>query len=235
MQSVFAGEVFVSSNRVAAVDRALQILDCFDGRDDRLSLAALHERTGLYKSTILRLAGSLEAYGYLNRQSDGRYALGPTLWRLGSLYRRRYDFADRVRPVLERLALATRESASFYVRDGDRRVCLFRRNGPQAIRHHLDEGTHLPLEQGAAGRLIRAFEDLGGADADAILERRHAVSLGERDPDTASIAVPVFNAHARFVGALVVSGLRSRFDEPARTEAIALAAAEAATLGPTLV
>jgi DNA-binding IclR family transcriptional regulator len=225
----------MSSNRVAAVDRALQILDCFDGRDDRLTLAALHERTGLYKSTILRLAGSLEAYGYLGRLPDGRFALGPTLWRLGSLYRRRYDFADRVRPVLERLAEATRESASFYVRDGDRRVCLFRRNGPQAIRHHLDEGIHLPLDQGAAGHLIRAFDGGSGEEAEAIRRAGHAVSLGERDPDTASVAVPVHGADGRFVGALVVSGLRSRFDEASRTAAVDAARAEAAALGPTLV
>ncbi|MEM8853222.1 MAG: IclR family transcriptional regulator [Pseudomonadota bacterium] len=225
----------MSEQRVAAVDRALKILDCFDGAQDRLSLKALSEKTGLYKSTILRLSGSLEAFGYLSRSEDGTFSLGPTLWRLGSLYRRRFDFAERVRPVLRALSEETAETASFYVRDGDRRVCLFRHNGPQTIRHHLDEGVHFPLDQGAAGHVIRAHTEPSDETSAPVRQTGHATSLGERDPDTASIAVPVFGADKRFVGALVVSGLRSRLDEVARDKATEIAKGYAERLGPSLI
>jgi len=40
---------------VAAVERALTVLAAFDGEPEALTLAALHRRTGLYKSTLLRL------------------------------------------------------------------------------------------------------------------------------------------------------------------------------------
>src|SRR5688500_11732278 len=59
---------------VAAVDRALSILDALT--DDRVSLAELSKRTGLYKSTVLRLMKSLEKGGYALRTSDGMYRLG---------------------------------------------------------------------------------------------------------------------------------------------------------------
>jgi DNA-binding IclR family transcriptional regulator len=225
----------MTENRVAAVDRALSLLGCFDAEHDRLTLKQLAERTGLYKSTILRLAGSLEASGYLNRLGDGSFSLGPTLWRLGSIYSKRFNFAETIRPVLRMLSEITHESASFYIRDGETRVCLFRQNGPQSIRHHLDEGAQLPIDQGAAGHLIRAYTDGGGDHAHDIIETGHAVSLGERDLDTASIAVPVFGADKKFLGAVVVSGLRSRFDETARTHAIKAALAEARDLGPKLI
>lgn len=225
----------MEDNRVAAVDRALSILGCFDAEHDQLTLKQLAERSGLYKSTILRLAGSLEAAGYLNRLDDGVFTLGPTLWRLGSIYRNRYNFAEHVRPVLSDLAKGTSESASLYIRDGDTRVCMFRHNGPQSIRHHLDEGAQLPLDQGAPGHLIRAFTDGGGDRAADILAKGFAVSLGERDPNTAAIAVPVFDANGHFVGALAVSGLLSRFDAKAREEAIRQAQAAAAELGPRLI
>ena len=65
----------MTENRVAAVDRALSLLGCFDAEHDRLTLKQLAERTGLYKSTILRLAGSLEASGYLNRLDDGSFVV----------------------------------------------------------------------------------------------------------------------------------------------------------------
>ena len=45
---------------------------------------------------------------------------------------------------------ASGETASFYVREGQSRVCLFRQNSPHAARHHLDEGSELPLTAGAS-------------------------------------------------------------------------------------
>lgn len=220
---------------MAAVERALNILNCFDSEKDKLQLREIAEITGFYKSTILRLAGSLERFGYLSRLDDGSYTLGPTLWRLGSIYRRRFNFAEQIRPVLRRLSNETSESASFYIRDGNSRVCLFRHNGPQAIRHHLDEGIQLPLTQGAASHLLKAHTDGSGQQKAKILQNGYAISLGERNPDTASIAVPVFGASGKFSGALVISGLLSRFDEDKRHTAIDLAKQEAQELGPRLI
>ena len=81
----------MSEDRVEAVERALTILEAFREGEEALSLAALAEKTGFYKSTILRLAASLERFGYLARTPTGLYRLGPSLWRLGSLYRRSFD------------------------------------------------------------------------------------------------------------------------------------------------
>lgn len=220
----------MSDNGVAAVDRALMILDCFETGHESLPLKALAEKTGLYKSTILRLAASLEKFGYLRRRRDGHFQLGPTLWRLGVQYRNRFDAAAHIRPVLKYLSEATGESASLYVRDGDARICLIRHNSSQAIRHHLDEGTRLPLNQGAAGHLIGAYTDERHPNADQIKAQGFSVSLGERDPDTASVAVPLLGASGSFFGALTISGLITRFDAKAREKAIALATKAAESL-----
>ena len=220
----------MSDNGVAAVDRALMILDCFAAGQESLPLKTLADKTGLYKSTILRLAASLEKFGYLRRRDDGQFQLGPTLWRLGVQYRNRFDAAAQIRPVLKYLSEATGESASLYVRDGDARICLIRHNSSQAIRHHLDEGTRLPLSNGAASHLIRAYTDEDYPNGGQIKAEGFAVSLGERDPDTASIAVPLLGASGLFFGALTVSGLINRFDVKARKEAIALAREAAKSL-----
>ncbi|MFX7854014.1 helix-turn-helix domain-containing protein, partial [Acinetobacter baumannii] len=52
---------------VAALDRAFAILFAFRPGDYALTLAELAARTGLYKSTILRLAGSLIQHRMLYR------------------------------------------------------------------------------------------------------------------------------------------------------------------------
>jgi DNA-binding IclR family transcriptional regulator len=57
------------------------------------------------------------------------------------------------------LVEATQETASFYIRDGDQRICGYRLNSPRSARHHLDEGVRLPLGRGATRRVLLAFTE----------------------------------------------------------------------------
>jgi len=210
------------ADKVEAVERALAILGAFRPGRPRLTLAELAGATGFYKSTILRLAGSLERFGYLSRGADGTYGLGPAPARLGAIYRAGFSLGDVIRPELRRLVEASGETASFYVRDGDKRVCLYRHNSPHAARHHLDEGAQLPMNAGASAHVLKAFGAKTEARYGNLRERGYYVSLGERDPHVAAVAVPVFDAAGSLHGALALSGLLSRFDDKARKKAVPL-------------
>jgi len=154
------------------------------------------------------------------RAENGVFRLGPAVWRLGSIYRAGFVLGEAVRPQLRRLVEATGETASFYVREGATRVCLFRQNSPHAARHHLDEGSALPLTAGASAHVLLAFSDGKGARTKAVRERGYDISLGERDPQVAAVAVPVFDLAGKFRGALAVSGLVGRLTEKARRAAV---------------
>jgi DNA-binding IclR family transcriptional regulator len=119
----------MSNDKVEAVERALAVLEAFH-TERPMTLGEIAAATGFYKSTILRLAASLERFGYLVREKSGAFRLGPALWRLGSIYRGGFDLGEAIRPELRRLAETTGETASFYIREGRSRVCLFRRNSP---------------------------------------------------------------------------------------------------------
>ena len=60
---------------VSSAERALAVLTAFRQGDGALSLAELAERTGLVKSTIMRLTVSLQRYQLVARVPDGRYRL----------------------------------------------------------------------------------------------------------------------------------------------------------------
>ena len=224
----------MSQDKVEAVERALTILDAFAADKPELTLAEIAAATGFYKSTILRLFGSLERFGYLIREPSGAFRLGPSLWRLGSIYRHGFNLGDAIRPELRRLVEATRETASFYVREDKTRVCLFRQNSPQPARHHLDEGTRLPMNAGASGHVLAAYTDPTSVKAKSTKAKGYAVSLGERDPDVAAVAVPIFDSGVHFRGALAISGLISRFDKAARGTALAELKASAQRLAAAL-
>ena len=197
---------------VAAVERALSILDAFTDEDPQLSLAELAKRTSMYKSTVLRLARSLENYGYLVRAEDGMYRLGSKLLKLGSLYQRHFHTADLVPATLRAIVDEIREGASFYVRDGDRRLCLHRVDSLRSVRDAVHEGDRLPLNVGAAGHVIRAFGGSSGGNYEKVRTEMHAASFGERDPEVAAVACPVFGLNQRLAGALAVSGPRYRIE-----------------------
>lgn len=126
------------------------------------------------------------------------------------LYRQSFRLEDFVVPCIRGLAEETNESASFYIRDGDHRLCLFRINSTQLVRDHVRAGDRLPLDRGAGGHVLTGF----AAGAAYARGRRLVIAtLGERQADTAAVAAPVFGAEGELLGALSVSGPRTRFSK----------------------
>lgn len=205
---------------VPSAERAMQVLTAFRRGDAALSLAQLAERTDLVKSTIMRLAVSLQRFGLLSRLPDGSYRLGAETLRLGTAYQNSFDLADHVLPVLDRLVAATGETASFYVRHGDTRLCLFRTETDNPIRMHVQPGDARPLDDSASGRIF--LRAAGGAAPDDLASP--LFTAGASDPHAASLAMAVFAANDALAGVLLVSGPVSR-----------LTAARAQEIGPVLV
>ena len=153
---------------VIAVTRALRLLEAFGMDDAQLTLAELSRRTGMHKTTALRIARTLALDHYLVQKEDGSWRLGRAVGWLGACYQATFDVHEVVEPVLRELTIQTGESASFYVREGNQRTCLARVDGPQTIRHHVRVGIGLPLNLGAPGRVILAFSGESGEPYETI-------------------------------------------------------------------
>jgi DNA-binding IclR family transcriptional regulator len=201
---------------VAAVERALVILQCFNADEPALTLTDISRKTGLYKSTALRLLGTLKRHAFVRRAPDGTYQPGPSVLRLAALYQNRALAREVIEPVLRQLTADTGESSSFNVREDEVRVCAYRVDSPRNIRDHLRVGDVRPLLRGAAGKVLCTFQEIpfDRAQEAAIRESYYCVAHREIEDDGAGIAVPVFGPGQRCEGALVLSGPASRFDAP---------------------
>jgi DNA-binding IclR family transcriptional regulator len=131
--------------------------------------------------------------------------------RLAHLYQQSFRLGESLLPVLDRLAHQCGVTASFYVFEGNTRVCLHRVEPPRMVRVFLREGDRLPLDRGASGHVLRAFSGARGEQFDAVRRAAYATSFGERDAQTAAIAAPVFGVRQVLHGALNLSGLREQF------------------------
>ena len=207
---------------VAAVDRAFAILSAFNIEQDCLTLAEIARRTGLYKSTILRLIASLEKAGFVRRLSDGRYSVGPEPLRLSQLYQTSFRLRDVIHPLLESITEESGETSSFYVLENGSRVVLFRVEPKRAVRVSVLEGARFSLDTGASGKILRTFSKIGDHSLPSVKENFWACSFGERDPETTAVSVPVFTLGSELKGALTLSGPSDRFAKERISTAVAI-------------
>jgi DNA-binding IclR family transcriptional regulator len=216
-------EATEAEGNVRAVDRALAILQSFEDGDATLPLVEVARRAGLHLTTALRLLGTLESHGFVQRAAAGGYALGPQLLVLGERFRRSLQLEDQVMPALDRLRAESQESAAFFVREGDRRRCLFRQESPQPVRTVAQVGDVAPLGIGAYGRALVALDAKPRP-------RLPIVSHGERLPEVVAIAAPVLDSRGGVAGALGITMPHYRFDPAAEARCLPLVLREAAAL-----
>lgn len=214
---------------VEAVDKALRIFALFSAETPTLSLGEISQRSGQVKSTAMRLLISLQTAGLVRLTEDRRYTVGAQAFRLGCVYQQTFRLDRIVRPALRELVVRTGESGSFFRREGNRRICLYREDSSQVLREHVPEGEAVELDKGAAGHVLVTFD---GVDGDrpataAQLAKLPISAMGERGPDIAGISAPIFATGQGMVGALALSGPRTRFT-PDRVEQMEAAVIETA-------
>jgi len=198
---------------VEAVNKALEILNCFTEKREELNLTQLSKITGNYKSTTLRLSRSLENYGYLEKESNGKYKLGPAINKLISVYDDSFNYKELIQAQLEEITRSTNETASFFVRQRSNRICVLTSEPYKVIKHTVQIGTLKPINTGASGHILSAYHNLKIKNKDSILKNGYSMSFGERDPEIASVSVPLMSVSIKIMGALTITGHISNFNK----------------------
>jgi len=219
---------------VAAVDRTLSLLEAFLDQPGSRSLSDLEQRTGLFKSVILRYMLSLEAHSFVHKEQNGRYRLGYKAAQLGRAFESSVDLVTTLQPVVERLSKKTGNSASVYVRDGDSRLCLLRAEPERDVRVAIRAGTRRPMDKSASSLAFKRFERKTVQEFASVGVAGIVSSAGVGDPLVASMAAPLFGVSGAFVGVLTLSGIIGHFDvndEKVRTLLLDEALAASALLG----
>jgi DNA-binding IclR family transcriptional regulator len=200
---------------VGVVDKVVQVLDALE--PGPAALAELVTRTGMARPTAYRIAVALERHRLVERDGQGRFALGPRLGELAG--RHKGDPMEAAATaVLARLRDQTNESAQLYRRIGDVRRCVAAAERASGLRDTVPVGAELPMTAGSAAQVLLAWEPADAAQELAsrarftppvlttVRRRGWAASVAEREQGVASVSAPVFGADGRVVAAVSVSG-----------------------------
>ncbi|MSO94579.1 MAG: IclR family transcriptional regulator [Thermoleophilia bacterium] len=239
---------------VAAVSRALAVLDALAGPDAELGTNELARRTGVNASTVSRLLSTLAEAGYVTQAPSGRYRLGVRLVQLGQAFSDRLDLRELARPLLEELVAATGETATLSVAGAHEAVTVDYAYPRQAVQSVAQVGRPSVAHATATGKVLLAFGgvlpppgSLPRYTARTIADPRSLVreiervrrqgwadAVGEREPDLAAIAAPVRGSRGELAAILGVQGPAARFEEAARERALTVLAAAASGLSARL-
>jgi len=220
---------------LGVLDRMTQILQAFDEDDRGLRLSQLARHSGLPKSTVSRLVGTLVRHHYLER--DGRLIhLGLRVFELGQLAREPRELRTAALPVMLQLRDRTGENIHLAIRDGQEIVCVAAMRGRSGAPSRVRVGARLPAHATALGKAMLAHSPgsvlddtlAGGLEAltpmtitdEAALHRQlvdirsGALAAEEREfaPDVSCAASAVFAPGGRLAGALSVSGRADGLD-----------------------
>jgi DNA-binding IclR family transcriptional regulator len=186
---------------VPAVARALDILELFLGRPT-LTAAEIAAGTGLPRSTVHELVGTLAERGYVAADSGSptRFRLGPQVMLLGSRFADRLDLSREAQSVAEAVAAECGETVQVAVLDGDFAVCVAKADSRHAVRVVAAIGSRLPVRASALGQALAAGLGTGEAALDEVVFEHD-----EAGNDVRSVAAPVRDHSGRVVAALGVT------------------------------
>ena len=220
---------------VAAVQRALAVLDALAEEARELGTNEIARRTGVNASTVSRLLATLARSGYVDHvPATGRYRLGLRLLQLGNAVVAQLDLREIARPHLQMLVEETGETATISApadRDAvtvdfvqsSSSVQSVARLGRPSVSHATATGKVLLAYGGT--RLppgpLPAFTDRTitnrrtlSAAVETVRRRGWAEARGEREDDLNAIAAPVFRGDGELAAILGLQGPASRFDGP---------------------
>ena len=243
-----------ATRQVAAVQRAIAILEELAGARTELGTNEIARRTGINASTISRILATLAVGGLVDHvPSTGRYRIGVGLVRLANAAHEGLDIRSLARPHLEDLGKQIGETVTLSVPAEHEAFTLDFVQSSLTVRSVAEVGRTSVGHATAVGKVLlahggtlpagplTAFTDRTIVDGVAleveiakVSERGWAQALGEREDDMNAVAAPVLDRTGKLVAILGVQGPAVRFSPQAMRAAVELLVDKAALISSAL-
>jgi DNA-binding IclR family transcriptional regulator len=146
-----------STALVPAVSRALTLLDQLAKVREPMSLARLASELALPKSSVHGLCNTLMSYGYLRRQTDGAFLIGPRVMSLAEAFVSGTDVAQEFNALWADRGVSPEETVVLSVLSGTDALYVAVRNSARPLGLAFNVGMRLPAYLSGSGKAMLAF------------------------------------------------------------------------------
>ncbi|HWH82341.1 MAG TPA: IclR family transcriptional regulator, partial [Burkholderiaceae bacterium] len=146
---------------VPAVTRALTLLDRLAQQREPMSLAQLTHSLALPKSSVHGLCNTLMSFGYLRRQSDGAFLIGPRVMSLAEAFVWGTDVAQEFNALWADAGAAPEETVVLSVLSGTDALYVAVRNSARPLGLAFNVGMRLPAYLSGSGKAMLSQRDPG--------------------------------------------------------------------------
>lgn len=141
-----------ASDQVNSLQRGLDILQLFDGRQPLLTHAEIATRLGLPRGTVAKLVSTLVAYNFLREEANGSYEPHVACLALGRAVKRGLPVVQAAAPQMKRFAEEFGVHVSLMTRERLQMLVL-EHAVPAGLNHlGLATGALVPIAGSASGR-----------------------------------------------------------------------------------
>ena len=206
------------SESIRAVERALDVLQCFTNQSPELTMSQISSMIGINKSTVHRLLTTLERKRFVERDPfTGVYKPGLRLLQIASLAMEHNTLRRLAGPFLQDLCSRHLENVNLSLLDGADVIYVDVIESSQRVKLAAVPGQRLPAFCTASGKAMLAFlpedqvkrilergmprytqttrtsPEAFFKNADEIREQGYAISVEEFEDGINAIAVPICN------------------------------------------
>lgn len=187
---------------VQSLDRAMNILECFNYNNRELDLASITKKTALNRTTARRLINHLSSRGYLSFDPETRrYRLGLKLFELGGVVLSSISLRRVAAPHLTALRDSTGYTVFLGTARDERLLYLDMRAARGPFRFSSNIGTIRPLHFGMLGIILMAY--LPRREQERILDEQPLAPYSPHsitDRDQFSLILAKAKQNSYFVG-----------------------------------
>lgn len=169
---------------VPAVTRALALLDRLAAQREPMSLAQLTSELALPKSSVHGLCNTLMSFGYLRRQPDGAFLIGPRVMSLAEAFVSGTDVAQEFAALWADARVAPEETVVLSVLNGADALYVAVRNSARPLGLAFNVGMRLPAYLSGSGKAMlaqRSPDEVRKLFADGL--HTHLTRKGPREID----------------------------------------------------
>ncbi len=220
-----------SRRLIQSVSRATTILGLYHQTQGPLGITEIARLMNLPKTTISGLVTTLTQAGFMEKTQQGKYSLGPELFRLGICYATNIDVVTLGRAWIERLCFQFRQPVNLGMLVNDKVALLMRKEPDDNYMVFPQAGSIIPSHSTAIGKILLAhmepqrltglldkynFEQFTAntiTDRDQFMQelqqiRQNGVGFDNQEciNELSGIGGPVFNHEGRVIAAFAISG-----------------------------